>query len=158
MTPITLSFQFSSIDQLTEFCARCVPHKTHAEVTNPSVTHPIVTPVQAEIVAQLDAAGVDPIPAKKRGRPAKAVAPAIAEPIDVVRSVAQATTAPTLPTHQDAVAAQTDLYNYKGAEVCIALLQRHGALRVSQIKPEQRERFIQDCKDAKDGKDLSAAA
>lgn len=164
MSPVTLTFQFLNIDQAAEFCARCFPHKTHAEVTNPSVTHPIVAtvlPAAAETAAQLDAAGVDTIPAaeapKRRGRPPKAAAVAS---MQVAPGSGEAVPPPATavaPTHEQAVAAQKALYEAKGAEACIVVLQRHGASRISQIQPDQRARFIKDCEDTLAGKDISAS-
>lgn len=174
MSSVTLTFQFDSIEQMTEFCARCAPHKTHSEVMNPSVTHPIAAPVnpaRAETARQLDAAGVDPAQTeapKRRGRPPKvkpfvaeesisitataAVAPQTPEPAAAVEVAAVA-----VPTHEAVVAAQKALFDAKGAEACIQVLQRHGAARVSQVKPEQRAQFIKDCNDALAGGNPTAA-
>jgi hypothetical protein len=160
---VRLTFEFDNIHQATEFCVRCAPHATERAVKeNPSVSHPIVTPPEATSIV-FDENGVkaaQPEP-KRRGRPPKAQP----VPADNVKASAEtaAESAPAaapveFPKHEEAIAAQKALYDAKSADACIAVLQRHGANRISEIKPEQRARFIQDCNDALAGKDLSAAA
>lgn len=86
VSQISLTFQFENIHQLTEFCARCAPHKTHREVieaademaaqfNEPKTPEPIRGVTHQTAVTGTPAEGAAPVsttPKAKRGRPRKA--------------------------------------------------------------------------------------
>lgn len=151
---VKLTLEFESYEALVAFV---VPNAAAVNKANFSVTHPIVAPAAPSEATQptQEAAPTEP---KRRGRPPK-VAPAPSEAAQPAQEAAPSEPSVVeAPKHEQALAAQKALYDAKGAEACIVVLQRHGANRISEIKPEQRARFIQDCNDALAGKDLSAAA
>lgn len=174
---VKLTLEFESYEALVDFV---IPNAAAVNKANFSVTHPIVAPapdkncvttpdgdcIATEPCMHSAPAPVAEAPKPCRGRPPKAAAPAVSAPrtadVATVGTAAPfeapAKEAVEVPTHEQAIDAQKALYDAKGAEACIVVLQRHGANRISEIKPEQRERFIKDCNDALAGKDLSAAA
>jgi len=136
---IRITYKFQTGDEALQFLAR---DKAHPPVESRPVSRPRTT--RAVAPAQTNGNEVPVAAASKvTNQPVQAVAGA-------PTPIALATSAPPPPPAQTATLdtvriALREVFNTKGAKTATGILTQFGAMRVSDIKPEQFAAFIAAC-------------